>query len=61
MRLDKFTVKAQEAVMRAQQLAQERDHAEIFPLHVLAALLAEEEGVVRPLLQKIASSQARKS
>ena len=61
MRLDKFTVKAQEAVMRAQQLAQERDHAEIFPLHVLAALLAEEDGVVRPLLQKIGANAARVS
>ena len=42
MRLDKFTVKAQEAVARSQELAQQRDHSEISPLHVLAALLAEE-------------------
>src|SRR2546423_603181 len=45
MRFDKFTVKAQEAVMRAQELAQQRDHSEVLPLHLLAALLAEEEGV----------------
>jgi ATP-dependent Clp protease ATP-binding subunit ClpB len=53
MRFDKFTVKAQEAVVRAQELAQQRDHSEILPLHLLAALLAEEEGVVMPLLQKL--------
>jgi ATP-dependent Clp protease ATP-binding subunit ClpB len=53
MRLDKFTVKAQEAVARAQEIAQRRDNAEILPLHVLAALLAEKDGVVHPLLQKM--------
>jgi ATP-dependent Clp protease ATP-binding subunit ClpB len=53
MRFDKFTVKAQEAVVRAQELAQQRNHSEILPLHLLAALLAEREGVVVPLLQKI--------
>src|SRR5687767_14006884 len=53
MRFDEFTVKAQEAVVRAQEIAQRRDHSEILPLHLLAALIAEEEGVVMPLLQKI--------
>jgi ATP-dependent Clp protease ATP-binding subunit ClpB len=53
MRFDKFTVKGQEAVVRAQELAQSADNAELTPLHLLAALLAEEEGVVRPLLQKM--------
>ncbi|HEY8746825.1 MAG TPA: ATP-dependent chaperone ClpB [Tepidisphaeraceae bacterium] len=53
MRFDKFTVKAQEAVVRAQELAQSRNHAEILPLHVLASLVQEEEGVVAPLLQKL--------
>src|SRR5688500_10512636 len=56
MRFDKFTVKAQEAVVRAQELAQRRDHSEILPLHLLAALLAEEEGVVMPLLQRIGAN-----
>jgi ATP-dependent Clp protease ATP-binding subunit ClpB len=53
MRFEKFTVKAQEAVVRAQELAQSRNHAEILPLHVLASLVQEEEGVVAPLLQKL--------
>ena len=53
MRFDKFTVKAQEAVVRGQELAQRRNNAEILPLHILASLVQEEEGVVGPLLQKL--------
>ena len=59
MRFDKFTVKAQEAVQRAHELAQQGDHPEVLPLHVLAALLGEEEGVVGPLLQKIGADSQR--
>ena len=56
VRFDKFTVKAQEAVVRAQEVAQRRDHSEILPLHLLDALLGEEEGVVMPLLQRIGAN-----
>ncbi|HVT88312.1 MAG TPA: ATP-dependent chaperone ClpB [Tepidisphaeraceae bacterium] len=56
MRFDKFTIKAQEAVAHAQELAQRMDHAEILPLHLLAALLDETEGVVQPLLQKLGAN-----
>jgi ATP-dependent Clp protease ATP-binding subunit ClpB len=59
MRLDKFTIKAQEAVARAHELAQRHDHAEVLPLHLLAALLAETEGVVTPLLQKVGAQVPR--
>jgi ATP-dependent Clp protease ATP-binding subunit ClpB len=59
MRFDKFTVKAQEAVVRAQELAQKHDNAEILPLHVLAALLAETDGVVAPLLEKVGAPLRR--
>ena len=48
MRFDKFTVKAQEAVMRGQELARQRDHSEITPMHLLASLLDEDQGVVSP-------------
>jgi ATP-dependent Clp protease ATP-binding subunit ClpB len=58
MRFDKFTVKAQEAVVRAQELAQRRNNAEILPLHILASLLDESEGVVHPLLQKLGANVA---
>src|SRR5687768_3771755 len=59
MRFDKFTVKAQEAVVRAQELARQLDNPELLPLHLLAALLEETEGVVRPLLQKLGAQVNR--
>src|SRR3954453_6207619 len=52
-RLDKLTVKSQEAVQRAQTLAADKGHPELDPLHLLAALLDEQEGVARPVLEKI--------
>src|SRR5688572_19665255 len=59
MRFDKFTIKAQEAVVRAQETAQQQNHAEILPLHLLGALLAEEEGVVAPLVEKLGANVGR--
>ncbi|SPE43791.1 protein disaggregation chaperone [Candidatus Sulfotelmatobacter sp. SbA7] len=53
IRWDKFTVKAQEAVQRANELASEHGNAELLPLHVLAALLEDKEGIVPPVLEKI--------
>jgi ATP-dependent Clp protease ATP-binding subunit ClpB len=53
MKLDKFTVKAQEALQDAQSIARRRDQQEILPEHVLAALLAQQDGLVAPLLQRI--------
>src|SRR6187401_2254907 len=52
-RFDKFTVKSQEAVQGAQSLAGERGHPELDPLHLLAAVLDEADGVARPILEKI--------
>jgi ATP-dependent Clp protease ATP-binding subunit ClpB len=59
MRFDKLTIKAQEAVVRAQELAQQRDHTELLPLHLLSSLLAEEGGVVGPILQKLGANVLR--
>jgi len=59
MRFDKFTLNAQAAVVRAQEIAQRKDNAEIVPLHLLGALLAEDEGVVRPLVGKIGANAPR--
>ncbi|HEV2117870.1 MAG TPA: ATP-dependent chaperone ClpB [Terriglobales bacterium] len=53
IRWDKFTVKAQEAVQRASELASEYANAEVLPLHVLAALLEDRQGIVPPVLEKI--------
>ncbi|MGD0768004.1 MAG: ATP-dependent chaperone ClpB [Tepidisphaeraceae bacterium] len=59
MRFDKLTIKAQEAIGRAQQSAQESNHAEITPLHLLGALLEESDGVFNPLLQKLGAEPER--
>ena len=53
MRLDKLTVKAQEAVQAAQSLADQGNHQTIEPEHVLLALLQQQEGIVSPLLAKL--------
>src|ERR1700686_2837823 len=53
IRWDKFTVKAQEAVQRANELASEHGNPELLPIHLLAALLEDKEGIVPPVLEKI--------
>jgi ATP-dependent Clp protease ATP-binding subunit ClpB len=53
IRWDKFTVKAQEAVQRASQLASEHGNPELVPAHLLAALVEDREGIVAPVLEKI--------
>ncbi|HVI10114.1 MAG TPA: ATP-dependent chaperone ClpB [Candidatus Binatia bacterium] len=53
IRWDKFTVKAQEAVQRGNELASEHGNPELQPVHVLAALLEDKEGIVAPILEKI--------
>ncbi len=53
MRFDRFTLKAQEAIQEAQNLAEERQHPSLDPLHLLAALLDQEDGIVVPLLQRL--------
>ena len=52
MRMDKLTSKFQMALGDAQSLAIGRDHNQIEPAHVMLALLDQEGGSVRPLLQK---------
>jgi ATP-dependent Clp protease ATP-binding subunit ClpB len=53
IRWDKFTVKAQEAVQRASELASEHGNPELLPIHLLAALGEDREGIVPPVLEKI--------
>ena len=53
IRWDKFTVKAQEAVQRANELASEHGNPEVLPAHLLAALVEDKEGIVPPVLEKI--------
>ncbi len=53
IRWDKFTVRAQEAVQRGNELASEHGNPELLPVHLLAALLEDREGIVPPVLEKI--------
>jgi len=56
LRLDKLTIKAQEAFQEAQEVAARHDQQQIEPLHVLAALVGQTDGVVRPLLNRLGTS-----
>src|SRR5262245_43856943 len=53
MRPDAFTVKAQEAIERAQRIARDRGNPGLAPEHLLAALLEDKEGVATALLEKL--------
>ena len=52
MRLDKLTIKSQEALAEAMELAARHGHPEITSLHMLDALLAQEKGAVASILQR---------
>jgi ATP-dependent Clp protease ATP-binding subunit ClpB len=58
MQADRFTVKSQEAVAAAQELARTRRNPEIAPPHLLVSLLEQEEGLVVPILQKLGADTA---
>ena len=53
MRLDKLTLKSQEALEHAQKLAEEKQNPEVCPEHLLSALLIQDEGIPKPLLEKL--------
>jgi len=56
MKFDKFTLKAQEALATAQQIAMAKSHTVLSPLHLLKALLDDEEGIVSMIFKKIGAS-----
>ncbi len=53
LRLEKLTIKAQEAFQEAQEVAARHNHQQIEPLHLLSALLSQSDGVVRPLMNRL--------
>ena len=53
MDINKYTEKAQEAILGAQRLAEQMSHAQIEPEHVLTALVEQREGIVPELLRKM--------
>ena len=58
MQADRFTVKSQEAVASAQQLAAQRRNPEIATPHLLVSLLEQDEGMTVPVLQKLGADPA---
>ncbi len=56
IRMDKLTVKAQEVLQAAQEMASRSGQQQIEPLHLLWALIAQNDGVVPPLLEKLGAS-----
>src|ERR1700722_5665187 len=58
MQPDRFTIKSQEALQAAQQLAEERRNPQTTPEHLLAVLLEQDGGVVGPVLRKLGTEPA---
>src|SRR5437660_1039085 len=56
MRLDKFTLRGQEAIQGAIELAERNQNQQVEPEHILCAMLDQAEGIVRPLLGKLGAN-----
>ena len=56
MRFDRFTIRGQEAVQEAITLAEKGENQQVEPEHLLAAMMAQAEGVVKPILGKIGAN-----
>ena len=58
-RPDRLTIKSQEALQAAQDLARERGQQELAPEHLLLALMRQKDGVVPPILQRAGAAAER--
>ena len=58
MRLDKLTIKSQEALQEAQHLAEKYQHQQIEPEHLLEAALKQDGGIAQPMLKKLGADPA---
>ncbi|HEX8844129.1 MAG TPA: ATP-dependent chaperone ClpB [Pyrinomonadaceae bacterium] len=56
MRLDKFTLRGQEAIQSAIEVAERNQHQEVQPEHMLFSMLEQPEGIVRPVLGKLGAN-----
>jgi ATP-dependent Clp protease ATP-binding subunit ClpB len=56
MRLDKFTLRGQEAIQAGIELAERNQNQQVEPEHLLCAMLDQPEGIVRPLLGKLGAN-----
>ena len=59
MRLDRFTIKSQEVIQKAQALAAERGNQQIEPEHLLAVMLGDREGIAVSMLRQLGASPER--
>src|SRR5262249_5349545 len=59
MNIQKYTEKAQEAIVAAQQLADRDGHPEVTPEHVLLALVEQQGGIVPEILRKLNADPTR--
>jgi ATP-dependent Clp protease ATP-binding subunit ClpB len=59
MNTEKFTIKAQDALNEASVIAQKADHSQIEIAHILLALLQQEEGIVKTVIEKIGVNAER--
>jgi ATP-dependent Clp protease ATP-binding subunit ClpB len=57
MNLEKLTQKAQQAILNSQEIAQENNHQTIENIHILAALIKQEDSIVPAIVTKIAGSK----
>ena len=58
MKIERFTEKAREALSEANKLAKQHNHSQIEIEHLLTALLAQEDGVVQQVIQKVGGNVA---
>jgi ATP-dependent Clp protease ATP-binding subunit ClpB len=58
MRLDKFTLRGQEAIQAGIELAERNQNQQVEPEHILCAMLDQPESIVRPLLGKLGANVA---
>ncbi len=59
MKFDKFTLKAQEALATAQQIAMAKSHTVMSPLHLLGAVCGDDSGIAVEILKKIGANVPR--
>ena len=58
MRFDRFTIRGQEAVQEAIGVAEKNQNQQVEPEHLLASMLEQKEGVVKPILGKVGANAA---
>ncbi|ADN02280.1 ATP-dependent chaperone ClpB [Spirochaeta thermophila] len=59
MDLERFTVKAQEALQNAAKLMHQYDHTLLEPEHIALAIVQQEDGIIKPLVERLGASRAQ--